>query len=74
MGHLMGLVRKAVQPDPARRYGELSEYLFDLHHPNEAFLHRTRPPLVERSPVTFWKSVSLVLALIVVMLAMLLNR
>ena len=50
------------------RYEELSEFVFDLHHPNQAFLNKTRPPLIDRNPVIFWKSVSLVLllALIVV--------
>lgn len=53
---------KALQPDPFARYEELSEFVFDLHHPNRAFLNKTRPPLIERNPVVFWKSVSLVLA------------
>lgn len=53
---------KALHPDPFARYGELSEFVFDLHHPNRAFLNKTRPPLIERNPVVFWKAVSLVLA------------
>lgn len=53
---------KAVHPDPLKRYQELSEFVFDLHHPNQAFLSKTRPPLMERDPVAFWKSVSLILA------------
>lgn len=55
-------LRKALHPDPARRHEELSEFVFDLHHPNAAFLNKTRPPLIERNPVVFWKSVSLLLA------------
>lgn len=55
---------KALQPDPFARYEELSEFVFDLHHPNRAFLNKTRPPLIERNPVIFWKSVSLILALL----------
>ena len=46
------VLRKAVRPDPAECHGELSEYPFDLHHPNEEFLYRMRPPLAERDPVT----------------------
>ncbi len=53
---------KAVHPDPYKRYEELSEFIYDLHHPNQAFLNKTRPPLLERSPVAFWKTVSLILA------------
>lgn len=56
-------IRQAVVPDPLARYAELSEFIFDLHHPNQAFLNKTRPPLIERNPVVFWKSVSFVLLL-----------
>lgn len=63
-----GVLRKAVHPDPAKRYGELSEFLYDLRHPNRAFLDKTRPPLLERNPVAFWKGVSLILAAVIVVL------
>ena len=66
-----GVLRKAVHPDPQKRYGELSEFVFDLRHPNNEFLTKSRPPLLERNPVVFWKGVSLVLAVIVVGLLML---
>jgi serine/threonine protein phosphatase PrpC len=46
-------LRKAVHPNPQLRYQELSEFVFDLSHPNKAFLARTRPPLLERNPVVF---------------------
>ena len=62
-------IRKAVEPDPFARYEELSEFVFDLHHPNQAFLNKTRPPLIERNPVIFWKSVSLVLLLALVVVS-----
>lgn len=54
-------IRKAVHPDPRKRYDALSEFVFDLHHPNRAFLNRARLPLIERHPVAFWKGVSFVL-------------
>ena len=60
-----GVLRKAVHPHPQRRYQELSEFLFDLRHPNPAFLTESRPPLLERNPVLFWQGVSLILAIIV---------
>ena len=60
-------LRKAVHPDPRKRYAELSEFVFDLHYPNKAFLSKPRPPLMERNPVLFWKGVSFVLALMLVM-------
>jgi len=62
------VLRKAVHPNPALRYQELSEFIYDLRHPNKTFLNRTRPPLTERNPVRFWKSVSFVLALLVLVL------
>jgi hypothetical protein len=63
-----GVLRKALHPNPALRYEELSEFVFDLRHPNQAFLSKTRPPLIERNPLLFWKSVSAILAVIVVVL------
>jgi serine/threonine protein phosphatase PrpC len=65
-----GVLGKALQPDPLKRYESLSEFVHDLHHPNQAFLNKTRPALVERNPVLFWKSLSLVLALAVLALLM----
>ncbi|PKO42666.1 MAG: protein kinase [Betaproteobacteria bacterium HGW-Betaproteobacteria-4] len=62
-------IRKAVEPDPQARYEELSEFVFDLHHPNRDFLNKTRPPLIERHPVIFWKSVSFVLLLALVVVS-----
>lgn len=59
---------RAVHPDPRQRYSELSEFLFDLRHPNPEYLARTRPPLLERNPVAFWRMVALVLAAAVVAL------
>lgn len=61
-------LRKAVHPNPYQRYEELSEFIHDLRHPNPAFLNKTRPPLIERNPAGFWKSVSFILAMTVVVL------
>jgi serine/threonine protein phosphatase PrpC/predicted Ser/Thr protein kinase len=59
-------LRKALHADPYKRHEELSEFLFDLRQPNKAFLNKSRPPLMERNPVLFWKSVSFILAAIIV--------
>ena len=64
-----GAIRKAVHPNPYNRYEELSEFLFDLRHPNKAFLSKNRPPLMERNPVLFWKGVSLILAVIILIIS-----
>ncbi|UNG16898.1 bifunctional protein-serine/threonine kinase/phosphatase [Stutzerimonas zhaodongensis] len=62
------VLRKALHPDPYKRYEDLSEFVFELRQPNQAFLNKARPPLLERNPVLFWKGVSLVLAITVIML------
>ncbi len=62
-------IRKAVEPNPFERYEELSEFIYDLHHPNKEFLNKTKPPLIERNPVVFWKSVSFVLAVLLVVVS-----
>lgn len=54
-------LRKSLHPSPNHRYWEISEFLYDLRHPRREFLQT--PPLIERDPATFWKRVSLVLAL-----------
>jgi len=63
-----GVLRKAVHPNPLKRYAELSEFVYDLRHPNPAFPGKTRQPLLERNPVAFWKGVSLVLAAVIVVM------
>ncbi len=61
-------IKKAVQPNPYKRYQELSEFMFDLRHPNKEFLSKTRPPLMERNPVAFWQGVSFILVIIIAVL------
>ncbi|MEP6791771.1 MAG: bifunctional protein-serine/threonine kinase/phosphatase, partial [Ramlibacter sp.] len=56
------VLRKAVHPDPRKRYEEVSEFAYDLRHPSTAFLARVRPALIERNPLLFWKGLCLVLA------------
>ncbi|MGD8593435.1 MAG: bifunctional protein-serine/threonine kinase/phosphatase [Gammaproteobacteria bacterium] len=61
-------IKKAVHPNPYNRYEELSEFIYDLRHPNKKFLSKTLPPLMERNPVLFWKSVSFILATILIII------
>lgn len=63
-------IRKALQPNPVHRYHYLSEFVYDLRHPNSSLLGRARPPLLERDPVLFWKGLSFILFLIVVVQAL----
>ncbi|TCV73659.1 hypothetical protein EDE05_104189 [Neorhizobium sp. R1-B] len=61
-------IRKAVDPDPAKRYTELSEFEYDLSHPNAKLLRTRSPSLMERNPLLFWKVLSLFLGLIIISL------
>lgn len=63
-------INKAVHPNPYKRYEDLSEFIFDLRHPNKAFLSKSRLPLLERDPVLFWKLLSLCLLIINIALLM----
>ena len=67
-----GALRRAVHADPAKRYDSLSEFVFDLRHPNPNYLNVSAPPLIERNPNLFWKCATAILALIV--LALLASR
>jgi serine/threonine protein kinase len=61
-------LKMALQPNPYKRYSEVSEFIFDLSQPNKAFLNKTNPPLIERNPVLFWKGISFVLFVIIIIL------
>ena len=62
------VLKKSVHPNPYKRYQELSEFLYDLRHPNKIFLNKTQRPLIERNPIFFWKGMSGMLLLCVVIL------
>ena len=63
-----GALRRAVHPDPYKRYESLSEYIFDLRQPNASYLNPSLTPLIERNPLLFWKCTTAILACIVVVL------
>ncbi|WP_231759618.1 bifunctional protein-serine/threonine kinase/phosphatase [Microbulbifer elongatus] len=67
-------LKKALQPNPLRRHEALSEFIYELRHPNPEYIHSTRPPLMERYPVRFWQSVSGVLLLFVFYLLSLISQ
>jgi serine/threonine protein phosphatase PrpC len=60
-------LQKALQVNPLKRYAELSEFIYDLRHPNKVFLSKTRPPLMQRNPIMFWQAVSFILFCILIM-------
>ncbi|MGY3080589.1 hypothetical protein ACVWZZ_006997 [Bradyrhizobium sp. LM6.10] len=67
-----GALRRALHPDPYKRHEDLSEFVFELRSPNPAYLDTRITPLLERSPLMFWKLTTAALAcVVVVLLAML---
>lgn len=63
-----GALRKALAIDPARRYGELSEFMYDLRHPNRAFVNAEPVPLMTRNPLLVWQALSAILTAAVIAL------
>lgn len=61
-------LERAVQPEPQKRYEDISEFVHDLHHPNRAFTRRGHTPLIERNPLLFWKALSFMLTIAVLAL------
>jgi serine/threonine protein phosphatase PrpC len=57
------VLRKALQPQPARRQQALSEFVHDLHAPSAEFTRHRRTPLQERHPLLFWRGLTLVFGL-----------
>jgi len=55
-----GALERATQINPELRYLVLSEFLHDLEKPNKRLIRNQRP-LLERDPVTFWRSLTIVL-------------
>jgi serine/threonine protein phosphatase PrpC len=67
-------LKKAVNPDPNKRYGELSEFLYDLRHPNSKLSIEDTRPLIERNPVRFWQGLCAILLGIIFYLLFLLGN
>lgn len=61
-------LKKAVHPNPNKRYQELSEFTYDLRRPSQAFLNKTRPALIERNPALFWKTLSFIFFVIIMLM------
>jgi len=61
-------LRRAVHANPSKRYSELSEFVYDLRHPNPAFMREGQAPLVQRNPILFWKTLSMLLLIMLLVL------
>ncbi len=67
-------LKKAVEVNPTDRYEAHSKFMVDLGTPNPDFHEQHRSPLLERNPILFWKSLSGLLALLVIILLFLLTQ
>jgi len=56
-------LQKAISPDPESRYGILSEFIYDLSHPNHALTQGIKPPILEQNPLAFWRSLAIIMML-----------
>ncbi|MGD9812358.1 MAG: protein kinase [Sphingobium sp.] len=54
---------RAVSIDPDKRYDELSEFIFDLSHPNRALARPEPVPLIKRGSADLWRAIALLLGL-----------
>jgi len=63
-----GAFKKALQPRVSARYDSLSEFIFDLQHPNRKLLSADKQPLIERHPLAVWKGLALIQTLIILTL------
>ena len=68
------MLKKAVNPNPANRYEELSEFLYDLRLPNPSLLYKDYRPLIERNPLVFWQGLCAIFTVIIIYLLYLLAR
>jgi serine/threonine protein kinase len=62
-------LQKAVNPNPAKRYELLSEFISDFSKPNQSLLDRNKSqPLLERHPLGFWRGVAFIQLTIIILL------
>ena len=61
-------LKKALSVNPDSRYNEISEFIYDLYHPNKKYLNKKKPAIIERNPVIFWQGISFILSMIILVL------
>ncbi len=66
-------LQKACNPSPSHRYEALSEFYHGLTQSTSEFRINHRQPWIERDPLTFWRSLALVLTLLNAVLLILLG-
>ncbi|MDQ6992352.1 MAG: protein kinase [Mariprofundus sp.] len=66
-------IQKALSKEPEKRYESFSEFQYDLSNPNPALM-KGLAPLIERNPVGFWRTMTIMLLLMNLALLLLLSR
>jgi protein phosphatase len=61
---LDAIFKKALSIRPEQRYEALSAFIYDLKHPDLKFKKSVSRPMLEKYPVTFWKSCTAILFLL----------
>ena len=61
-------LKKSLQVNPDKRYDEISEFIYDLYHPNKKYLNKKNVAIIEKNPVVFWQSISFILFIIILLL------
>lgn len=67
-----GALKRALSWNPTRRQDCLSEFLADLKNPNPDYILPSDAPLLAKNPVAFWKGLSVLLSILVLVLLFLL--
>jgi len=66
-------IKRAVHPEPAKRYEALSQFIYDIKHPNPKYLKKESVPLLEQNPAFFWQCVAFSQFLLILFLLYLLT-
>ena len=53
-----GAIRKALRYEPERRHQDISEFLYELQHPNPKYKKVNDSVLADRNPVLMWQIIS----------------
>ncbi len=61
-------IQKSVSLDPGKRYERLSEFIHDLGKANSEFLTKQHEPLMQRNPLGFWRGLSTILFIFILVL------
>ena len=61
-------INKAASVQPIKRHDEIFEFIHDLRQPDQEYLDKTKLPLMERNPVAAWRTISLLLFVLVLIL------